>query len=36
MNSEVTMPPQHGTFKQAQKVKSNDEAIQLELFDMTE
>ena len=30
------MPPQHGTFKQAQKVKSDDEAVQAELFDMGE
>jgi len=33
------MPPQHGTFKQAQKVTYDDDddgAIQPELFDMTE
>jgi site-specific DNA-methyltransferase (adenine-specific) len=34
--TKVDMPPQHGTFKQAQKVKSDDEAIQPELFDMSE
>jgi hypothetical protein len=27
---------QHGTFKQAQKVKSDDEAVQAELFEMSE
>jgi len=32
----VDMPPQHGTFKQAQKVKSDDEAIQAELFEVDE
>lgn len=30
------MLPQHGTFKQAQEVKSDDEAVQAELFDMEE
>lgn len=35
-DSEGTMSPQHGTFKQAQKVKSDDEAVQAELFDMAE
>ena len=30
------MPPLHGTFKQAQKVKSDDEAVQAELFEMSE
>ncbi|HEX3640923.1 MAG TPA: DNA methyltransferase, partial [Ktedonobacteraceae bacterium] len=34
--TKVDMPPQYGTFKQAQKVKSDDEAIQPELFDMSE
>lgn len=34
--SEVTMLSQHGTFMQAQKVKSDDEAKQAELFEMSE